>query len=46
MNRKTHNIRKGSSSEFCEIHASGYIDFEAMNQLLKLDDQADPVSNK
>ena len=32
------NIRKGSSSEFREIDAIGYIDFKAMNQLLKWDD--------
>ena len=32
------DIRKGSSSEFCEIDAIGYIDFKAMNQLLRWDD--------
>ena len=32
------NIRKGSSSEFREIDAIGYIDFKAMNQLLRWDD--------
>ena len=32
------DIRKGSSSEFREIDAIGYIDFKAMNQLLRWDD--------
>ncbi|MAE08819.1 MAG: hypothetical protein CL661_08690 [Bacteroidetes bacterium] len=32
------DIRKGSSSEFREICAIGYIDFKAMNQLFKWDD--------